>query len=140
MPFFYFICLMFFSSCQKHQMHVTSIKIDKSSLASSFSAAKDPRQQVSAKGQQLYIQWNLPKKYNKMPISLELDIIYNNQTHETIVYDVIASEKKLSFFLLGERYRETKGIMTYKACLKTQNGRIVQHWKKSSWFNLIQLD
>jgi hypothetical protein len=93
---------MFFSSCQKHQMHVTSIKIHKSSLASSFSAANDPRQQVSAKGQKLYIQWNLPKKYNKMPISLELDIIYNNQTHETIVYDVIASEKKLSFFIYWE--------------------------------------
>jgi hypothetical protein len=131
---------MFFSSCQKHHIHVTSIKIDKSSLASSFSGAIDPRQEVSAKGQQLYIEWNLPKKYDKMPISLQLDIIYNDQTHETIVYDVIASEKRLSFFLLGEKYRETKGVMSYKASIITQKGDIVQEWKKNSWFNLIQLD
>ena len=45
-----------------------------------------------------------------------------------------------TYSLLDEEYEKTGGILTYKACIVTQEGKIFKESKHQLWVNLIEID
>lgn len=142
MKFLLTLCLLLFCcfSCQKYYVSVTRESIDRASLASSFAKTPDPRQLEPPKGERLLIQWNLFSQDVQEELICSLSLIYRNYEEETINYKVDAKRDVISYFLLGERYESTKGIMTYKVEILSKKGEIVKSFKHQLWTKLIKLD
>lgn len=128
------------SSCEKHYVAVTKVDINRSSLASGFAGTPDPRQMFPITGQQLVIEWNLPSTVRRQELFLDLSLVYRDYSEETLRYELTSSRGELSYFLLGENFEEKKGLMTYKADIKTQEGEILKTWQHKLWIKLITLD
>ncbi|MCH9630373.1 MAG: hypothetical protein S4CHLAM37_03690 [Chlamydiia bacterium] len=142
MKFLLSLCLLIFCcmSCQTYYVSVTREAIDRSSLASSFAKTPDPRQLDPPSGERLLIQWNLLSKDVHEDLICSLSLIYKNYEEETVHYKVDAKRDVISYFLLGDRYETTKGIMTYKVEILTKEGEVVKSFKHQLWTKLIKLD
>jgi hypothetical protein len=127
-------------SCSKHYVNVTKIDIRRSTLASSFAKTPDLRQKHPLKGEQLLVEWNLPSKWNKRALFLELHMIYHDCSEETVRYALDRPRGDMSYFLLGERYHRVRGLMTYDAQVKTEEGEIIQEFKQALFVKIIPLD
>jgi len=132
-------CLALFS-CSKHYVNVTKIEVTRSTLASSFAKTPDPRQKHPPKGEQLLVEWNLPSKWDKEHLFLELHLIYHDCFEETFRYDLDKLRGDLSYFLLGEHYQKTGGLMTYEVQIKTETDQIVEQFKQALFTKIIPLD
>lgn len=129
-----------FSSCEKHYVAVTRVDINRSSLASSFVKTPDPRQEFPPKGEQLVIEWNLPSALKEKELLLDLSLVYNDYSEETLEYELDSLRGIISYFLMGENFQEKKGIMTYKAEIRAKEGEVIKAWKHKLWIRLIKLD
>jgi hypothetical protein len=138
--FLAFIVSLILCACEKHYVSVTKVEISRSSLASSFVKTPDPRQSFPPRGEQLVIEWNLPSTEKEKDLFLDLSLIYQDYSEETIQYELKSSRGVISYFLMGEDFREKKGIMTYKAEIRTKEGDLVKTWKHKLWVTLIKLD
>jgi hypothetical protein len=134
------LLFLFLNACQKHYLTVTKVSIDRSSLASSFTKTPDPRQSFPPKGEQLVIEWNLPSTVNQKTLRLELSLVYKNYKEETFTYILESTRGVLSYFLMGQDFLEKKGVMTYKAELKTQEGEVIKMQRHKLWVSLIHID
>ncbi len=132
-------CLSLFA-CSKHYVNVTKIDIRRSTLASSFAETPDPRQKHPPKGEQLLVEWNLPSKWDKEHLFLQLHVIYNDYLEDTFVYSLDGPRGDLSYFLLGEHYQRSGGLMTYEAQIKTEEGVVIQQFKQALFTKIIPLD
>lgn len=134
-----FTALLLCASCQKYYVQVTREKINRQSLASTFAKTPDPRQSSPPKGERLIIQWNLMQEDVKDYVC-KLSLIYRNYEQETIYFSVERERDVFSYFLLGEKYEKTGGIMTYKVEILSSNKEIVQSFKHQLWTNLIVIE
>lgn len=134
------VVLLFCSSCQKYYVSVTRDSIGVKTLASGFANTPDPRREEPPKGERLLIAWNLFSEDFQKELVCSLSIIYKNYEEETINYEVDRKRDVISYFLLGEKYESTKGIMTYKVDIVTKSGIVVKSFKHQLYTKLIKLD
>ena len=137
---FLIVFLAFFCSCDKYYLAVTRESIDRSTLASTYVGSPDPRQKNPPKGQELIIKWRCPKHFPQETMTLVLDILYKDYTQETVSYPLARRRGVFTYALLGEKYHEKGGFLTYKAELRDQEGAVVQQWKQQLWTELIVID
>jgi hypothetical protein len=114
-------------------------KVDASYLASSQVGTPDPRQAHPPKGEQLIISWKLPQKMMKKKPFCSLHVIYWDYTEETFYHDIDYKTGYWKYTLLGEKFLERKGILTYRIEILTEDGEVYREWKHQLWVNLIQL-
>lgn len=137
-------CLIFLllvlCSCDKYYLTVKRQYIDVAKLASTFVGSPDPRQKNPPKGQELIMEWRLPEEAMEEEITLVLSIIYRNHTEKTICYPLKRRRGVVTYSLLGKQYKETEGLLTYKAEIVGKDQTVIKQWKQQLWTDLIVID
>lgn len=135
-----FLLLVFIGfSCQKYSLHVTKLSLNQKSLASSFTKTNDPRLNSGLEGEELVIQWALSRENFCKVKGLVLDIIYKNFETEKVFYPIETKVGMQGFFVLGEKYNKTKGLLTYKAEIVDEDMVPITSWTQKMWFNLLKI-
>ena len=138
--YFLFILFPFLSSCQKYYLSVKHEHINQGSLASTFVGSPDPRKEDPPYGQELTLQWRLPPDALNQELNLLLKIVYRDFTEEVHIHRVERRRGVLTFSLLGEKFLEKKGFLTYKAEIKKTDGTVLKEWEQKLWFELIHIE
>jgi hypothetical protein len=115
-------------------------KVDDSYLASTHVETPDPRQEHPPLGQRIIIQWVVSSELLQKGVHLDLHLLFWNDTTETVSYPIHHRSGSKVYFLLDDAFEKTKGILTYKAEILTDEGEKVTEWKHKLWVNLISLD
>jgi hypothetical protein len=134
------VLLLLLVSCEKYYLSVTREAVDRARLASTFVKSPDPRQESPPKGQELTIEWRLPEKDLEEGLTLVLSIIYKNHSQETICYPVNKRRGVITYSLIGEEYKQTEGLLTYKVEILQKDNLVLKEWKQQLWTELIVLD
>jgi len=135
-PLFFLI----FCGCEKYYISIKRDTIDQSKLASTFVESPDPRQKNPPKGEKLIIEWRLPSYVLHQYITLQLNIIYNNYSEQTLYYPVNQRKGIIIYSLLEDQYYKTGGFLTYVAKIKKSDGTVLKEWKQWLWVDRISLD
>lgn len=131
--------LFFLTSCQKHYVSVLQESVGKKNLASFFTKTPDFRLKEPPSGEKLLIEWNLKEEVMKKELVCRLSLFYKNYTVETLYYPVLKKRGVISYFLLGEKFLLTKGLLTYKAEIVTKEGDLVQKFEQQLFTKLITI-
>ncbi len=134
------LSLFLLCGCEKYYVSVKREPVNRESLASTFVGSPDPRQADPPRGQELLLEWRLPQKDFSSDLTLLLDILYRDHTQERVCYPIARKRGVVTFSLLGEKYEETKGFLTYKATIQTPDGKVLKEWKQQLWTDLIVID
>jgi hypothetical protein len=138
--FFLFFIPFLCAGCQKYYISISQDRVDRDFLASTQAKTPDPRQENPPLGERLIIEWQLPRSLLEQEPSLHLHVIYKNYTEKVFVYPVHHRLDYVVYSLLDQEYQESKGILTYKADVQTQEGKSFVDWKHQLWTNLIVLE
>ena len=125
--------------CNYQTLSVRQIWIDRSTLASTHVGTPDPRQENPPEGQLLLIDWKIPNWILEHHPRISLQLIFWNYTTETVDFPLMSTFGSKRYYLLNDKYEETKGLLTYKADIITEDGQIYKEWKHQMWVNLIQI-
>ena len=126
--------------CEKYYLSVTREAVDRARLASTFVRSPDPRQENPPRGQELTIEWRLPESDLEEGLTLVLSIIYKNHSQDTICYPVNKRRGVLTYSLLGEDFKQTEGLLTYKVEILQKDHTVIKEWKQQLWTELIAID
>ncbi len=137
---FILVFLFLFCSCEKYYLSVKRESVDQSKLASTYVGSPDPRQKNPPRGQELIMEWRLPRDFSHEKMTLVLDILYKNYTQETLSYPISRRRGVITYSLLGNDYQEKEGLLTYKAEIRDKEGVVIQEWKQQLWTELIVID
>lgn len=137
---FFFLFVILCTGCHKHYMQVINMDVDKQSLASNFALTPDRRKTDPCVGQQLLIEWNLPLRYEKEPLFLEIGLLYRDYSNETITVAIEHLRDFYSYFVLQEQYKKTKGFFSYDAVIKNKNGEVIAKKRHHLWTKLIVIE
>ena len=135
-----FLIAVIASGCEKYYLGVQQQWIDINYLASSQVNTPDPRKLNPPLGQMLIIDWHVPKGILKQQPKILLDLIFWDYTTTTLSLPLKGTMNYTTYSLLDEEYEKTGGILTYKACIVTQEGKIFKESKHQLWVNLIEID
>lgn len=128
-----FICLFLLSGCYRNQVEMIKIKINRDSLASSFTQAPDPRQKAPATGEQLLISLDLDPEIDLSNCRAILCLVYQSLETQEIEFIPKKHKEEISFFILGEQYKQSQGILTYKLEVYVNN-KTVALYQHPMWF------
>lgn len=137
---FILVFLFLFCSCAKYYLSVKRESVDQNSLASTYVRSPDPRQKNPPRGQELIMEWRLPRGFSQEKVTLVLDVLYKNYTQETFFYPISRRRGVITYSLLGNDYKEKEGLLTYKAQIRNEEGFVIQEWKQQLWTELIVID
>ncbi len=137
---FLFLFFILLASCEKYYVSVSSIPINASYLASSQVGTPDPRQAHPPVGQKLVIDWAIPPEMLSEQPKIILHLLYKNHGEKEVVYPITCRGGYTVYSLLNEEFVETKGLLTYRAEIVTEGGKVYREWKHQLWVNLITLD
>ncbi len=129
-----------FTGCQKYYVNVIREGVSKKDLASVFVGSPDPRKKAADKGEKLLVEWNLPAKETKKPLTLKLDVLYGNYTSDIKEYPIDYKRGHILFKLLNEEYKEKKGMIAYRAEILTSKKKVLQKWQHVLFVDLIPLE
>ncbi len=134
------ILMFFLPGCRQYYLSVCQEWIDIRYLASSHVSTPDPRQEHPPVGQKLILDWRVPKEiFNEKP-EVVLNLILWDYTTRQVRIPIKRRMDFSTYWLLDEEYQKTGGILTYKATIETQNGKIFREWKHQLWVNLITIN
>jgi hypothetical protein len=134
------ILMFFLPGCRQYYLSVCQEWIDVRYLASSHVSTPDPRQEHPPVGQKLILDWRVPKEiFNEKP-EVVLDLILWDYTTRQVRIPIKRRMDFTTYWLLDEEYEKTGGILTYKATIETETGKIFREWKHQLWVNLITIN
>ncbi|HPE85630.1 MAG TPA: hypothetical protein PLO43_05590, partial [Chlamydiales bacterium] len=98
--------------------------------------APDPLQQNPPKGERLVINWRLPQHAMGPSLTLKLNLILKDYTQLTKTFPIDKRFGYITYDLLDEEYRQSGGLLTYKAEIETE-GAILETYEQVLWTELI---
>lgn len=142
-PFSYILyasILCFFTGCEKYYLSLTDQKINVNSLASTHANTPDKRQHSPPIGEMIVMDWRVPKEIlDKKPI-IDLYVIYGNYTEQRFEYPISKRMGYKTCKVLNDDFVSSKGVITYRADLRLNDGQIYRSWDHQLWVNLITID
>jgi hypothetical protein len=140
MPFLVLFFLLVCGGCRQYYLSICQEWVDVRYLASSHVLTPDPRQDHPPIGQMLILDWRVPKDiFNRRP-EVVLDLILWDYTTRQVKIPIKRRMDFATYRLFNEEYERTGGILTYKAQIVTEDGKIYREWKHQLWVNLITID
>lgn len=125
--------------CTNEHLSVHTEYINEEHLASFHVRTPDPLLCNPPIGQQLIVQWNIPRDYlHYDDLRLRLQIRFRNR--QELIQEV-PIQQRLCFYryeLLNEAFCETGGILTYKIEI-LGDGCVLDEWRHQLWTELIQV-
>ncbi|HEY2811050.1 MAG TPA: hypothetical protein VGJ00_06665 [Rhabdochlamydiaceae bacterium] len=128
------------SGCGKYYLSVQQQWIDVNYLASAQINTPDPEKANPPAGQMLIIDWRVPQSLLKQKPQVLLDLIYWDYTTKTIAIPVKGTMNYTTYSLLNQEYEKKGGILTYKAQIVTDEGKVFKESKHQLWVNLINVE
>ncbi len=128
------------SACNKYHVAVIRQNVNVDYLASSRANTPDPRKANPPLGQILVVDWHIPTDILHSSPSGKLHVVYKDYSEEVIDFDVGATTGYITHRLLGEKFLEKGGFLTYKAEILTASGEVYREWKQQLWVRIIHLD
>lgn len=121
--------------CQQSTLHVKRINLKKNNLASQYANSPDFRSEVDYRGEKLIISWKNPArgKSTLAPAYLKLKVRYKNYTDEEILIPTEKYKGRFIFSLLGEKFQEKKGILSYYCASYDLQDRQIEEHKHYIW-------
>jgi hypothetical protein len=113
--------------------------VDVRYLASTHVGTPDPRQDHPPIGQMLILDWRIPKEIYNQKAQIVLDLIFWDHTVRQIRIPMKRRMDFATYKLFNEDYEKTGGILTYKAQIVTQDGKVFREWRHQLWINLISI-
>lgn len=135
-----FLILFLFCGCEKYYLSVKREDAGRERLASTYVGSPDPRQKHPPKGQELIMEWRLPKEALQEKLVLVLDLIYKDYTKRTICHPIDRKRGIFTYSLLNQEFKEKEGFLTYKAEIRSEEGEVLKQWKQQLWTELIVID
>jgi len=136
---FFLVFLLLFPSCRR--LSVDRRYTNETSLASNFVKSPDPLKKNPPKGEKLWVSWNLPSKYLRVhdKLILTLRVVKKNLEEEIVTYPVTLRIGRVVYSCMNEEFKESGGVLTYKAEIGTIDGAPIKTVKQSMWFTPIHV-
>lgn len=131
--------LLFLTSCEKYYLSLTDQNINVNSLASVGAGTPDKRQQSPPFGEMIVMDWRIPKDVLQKHPVIDLHVIYGDYTEESFEYTLKKRMGYVTYKDLNEEYASKKGIITFRADIRLEDGTIYREWKHQLWANLITI-
>lgn len=139
-PLFSFLVLFFILfSCNQRPLIVQTQYLNRNSLASYHVGTPDPKLTNPDIGEQLIIQWALPKNTAlSHTLSLHIKIRFHNREEISRSIPVDQPSGTYVYTLLNQEFLKSRGILTYKVQLIDED-RVIDEWQHQLWTALIVL-
>ncbi len=85
-------------------------------------------------------EWWLPKKFLECQPCLRIDILFHNFTQTCVEFPICTRIGYETFSLLNKEFKETGGLLAYRAQIVTCDGEVFKEWKHQLWVKLISTD
>lgn len=128
------------TGCKRYYLTVSQQIINRDFLASTHVGTPDPRQAHPPLGRRLIVSWQIPDEVLQKKPHIELDILYWNYTEGKEVYAIDRKRGYVLYTLVDQEFVEKEGLLSYKAKLVTEDGKVYRKWKQQLWVDLIKLD
>lgn len=133
-----FIFLLVCASCSRPALVLQQQQINPNYLASVNVGTPDPR--TPPKGQMIVAEWWVPSRILELDPVLKLTILFRNYTQECVEFPIESTIGYETYSVLGKNYKETCGLLAYKAEIVDCEGEILADWKHQLWTELIAID
>jgi|GEM_PF-740685 len=141
MKYWLLVISFFVISCNKRSyLSLSQDRVDARYLASSHVGTPDPRQANPPLGQRIIIDWYVPDEIFVKEPYIQLYLLFWNNTTERLTYPIKRQIGSRVYYLLGKEFEEKKGILTYKAEIRTIDGSLFNEWKHQLWVNFINIE
>ena len=134
--FFFPLLLMLLVGCERYYLGVKRASVGGETLASRFVGSPDPRLKDPPVGQKLFVEWNLARKQD---VTLKLYLLFKDYSQETVVYEIGERRGIYVYSLMGGKFLEKGGLMTYKAELVKED-KVIKTWEQQLWTKLIEIE
>lgn len=134
----FLISVVFLVGCSKSYVTVQRQRVGKSSLASNFVQSPDPRKENPQRGQKLIVKWRVPSDVLAEDLSLKLSMVFKDYKEEVFEREIHQENGYIVYDLVGERFEETGGFLTYKAEVVTESGKVIESWRQQLWVEIIE--
>ncbi len=131
------LLLLPLTGCKQYYLSLCQEWVDARYLASTHIGTPDPRQEHPATGQMLILDWRIPTEIFKKKPEVVLDLILWDYSTRQIRIPIKHRMDFATYRLFNEDYEKTGGILTYKAVIVTEDGKVFREWKHQLWVNLI---
>ncbi len=135
-----FLSCLAFLGCSKYYVTAKRELIDKDTLASTFVQSPDPRQCAWPQGEEITFEWRLPREALNESLELVIALLYSSYKEETRRYPIRRRRGTVTVVHLGQEEKERGKIVTYRAQIVTNQGRVIKEWKQQLWTELITVD
>ncbi len=115
-------------------------KVDNTYLASTHVGSPDPRQECPPCGQMVVVEWWVPRELLCCNPKVCLHLLFWDFTDRTVVFPIDRRIGYETYFVIGEDFATTCGLISYKAEIVTEDGSIFRDWKHQLWVDLIQIE
>ncbi len=118
-------------------MHKENLSLEE--LASTFVKSPDPRRDPPPKGEQLFIEWNLPRDDLERKLLLFVHLLYRDYTESVQTFPLEERRGVIELTLEGEEYQAKRGFLTYKAEVITLDDERLYEWEHQLWVPLLHV-
>ena len=128
------------AGCDKYYLSLRQIHVTPTYLASSHVGTPDPRQAKPPFGQKLLIDWTVPPEVLAEKPEVVLYLVFKDHEEKQIRYPIEYRSGYRVYDLLNDAFVRSKGLLTYRAEIVTESGKVYREWKHQLWVKLINLD
>ena len=86
------------------------------------------------------MDWRIPKELLAKNPVIDLHVIYGNYTEKSFQYPIRKRMGYVTYKDLNDEFALSKGIITYSADIRLDDGSLYKSWKHQLWVNLISLN
>lgn len=130
---------MLFVGCRGHYISIVREPMSQKELASTYVRSPDPLQKNPPEGQRLFVQYRLPQDMPCEDYYIVLQVLTKNLCFKKMRYDLLFQSGVEEFSLLGKAYKDSGGILGYKAVLFDREDHVIDERKTSLWVDQIYL-
>jgi hypothetical protein len=132
--------MILFSSCQKYYVAVRQVPVGPDYLASVHVNTPDYRKENPPVGQKLVIDWTVPIEVLEKKPHIDLYLFFRNHTEKKVSYPIELRNDSVVYSLLNDEYKNSKGLLTYRAEIVTDDGTVYREWKHQLWVKLLTVE
>jgi len=132
------ICMaVVLSGCATTELGVRRLPLKAEYYASTFARTPNPSPDANEAGERLYVDWRIPFKMDPKDFEVVLSVVYKDLSEETIRKPLTGRVGGFNFPLVGDKFKKTKGFLTYKADLIDKNGIVADSWEQAMWVKVL---
>ncbi len=133
-----FLLLILCAACGRPTLVLQQQQISPNYLASTNVGTPDPR--TPPKGQMIVAEWFVPRRIVNEEPTLRLSILFHNYTQDCVEFPIRSTVGYETYSVLNRDYKESGGLLAYKAEIVTCDGEVLADWKHQLWVELITID